>query len=177
MTKPTIRIVVADANVLINLMHVSRLSFCSKLPGLEFMVPDHVREEIIVPEQRAELDRALDTGLLQLTSITDPGDIGLFADLTTRLGRGEAACLVLAVKHGWWVASDERRRFRREALSRIGEKRLIGTVELYVRAIQAGLLTVDEADADKEILERKRFKMAFRSFQEKLQAPAASETS
>ena len=168
MTDSRIRIIVADANVLINLIHVARLGFCSDLPGLEFMVPDHVRQEITQPAQRAELDSALASGALELASITDPGDIGLFADLTTRLGRGEAACLVLAEKNGWAVASDERRRFRREAVHRIGEERLIGTVDLYVRAIRANLLTFEEADADKAILEKKRFKMPFRSFRDKI---------
>jgi predicted nucleic acid-binding protein len=165
----TTRIVVADANVLINLMHVARLGFCSDLPGLEFMVPDHVRQEITQPEQRAELDSALESGVLELASITDQGDIGLFADLIRRLGRGEAACLVLAEGHGWTVASDEKRRFRREAVSRIGEDRIIGTADLFVRAIETSLITVEEADADKEALEAKRFKMPFRSFREVVQ--------
>jgi hypothetical protein len=40
------------------------------------MVPDHVRQEITQPAQRAELDRALESGALKLASITDPGDIG-----------------------------------------------------------------------------------------------------
>ena len=168
MTGPTIRIVVADANVLINLMHVARLSFCADLLSLEFMVPDYVREEITVPEQRIELDRALNSGLLQRASITEPADISLFADLTTRLGRGEAACLVLAAKHGWSVASDEKRRFRREAVSRIGADRIIGTVDLFLRAIRAGLLTIEEADTDKKTLEEQSFKMAFSSFREVL---------
>jgi predicted nucleic acid-binding protein len=169
-TIATIRIVVADANVLINLMHVARLGFCSDLPGLEFMVPDHVRQEITQPGQRAELDLALESGALKLASITDPGDIGLFADLITRLGRGEAACLVLAERNGWALASDEKRRFRREAVRRIGEERLIGTADLFVRAIQAGLITVEEADADKESLASKRFKMPFPSFRAKLRS-------
>ena len=44
------------------------------------------------------------------------------------------------------VASDEKRRFRREATSRIGADRIIGTADLYICAIQAGLVTVEEAD-------------------------------
>ena len=80
MNAPTTRVVVTDANVLINFMHVGRLSLCAELPNLEFVVPDHVRH----------------------------------------LGRGEAACLVLAEKNGWTVASDEKGRFRREAVARIG---------------------------------------------------------
>jgi predicted nucleic acid-binding protein len=168
-TSPSLRVVVADANVLINLMHVARLRFCGELPGLEVVVPDHVREEIIVPEQRAMLDQAMADGLLKVASITEPEDIALFAGLTTHLGRGEAACLVLAVRNGWTVASDEKRRFRREAVSRIGTDRIIGTVDFYKHAIRAGLVTIDEADTDKAALEGLRFKMPFESFREKVQ--------
>lgn len=168
MTRGTETVVVADANILINLIHVSRLGFCADLPGLSFMVPDHVSREIRRPEQRARLDNALDSGVLQLCSISQPEDLSLFADLIVRLGRGEAACLVLAKRHGWTIASDEKGRFRREALKRVGKLRLIGTPDLFVRAIQAGLVTVEEADSDKAILEGKRFKMAFESFREKL---------
>jgi hypothetical protein len=32
-----------DSNVLINLMHVSRLGLLGSIPGHEFVVPDHVR--------------------------------------------------------------------------------------------------------------------------------------
>ena len=173
MTEQAVCIVVADANVLINLIHVARLAFCSELPGYEFVVPDHVRREVSQPEQKAALDHALQTGVLTQVSITDPADIGEFADLITRLGRGEAACLVLAERNGWTVASDERRRFRKEALAPIGEDRLIGTADLFVHAIQAGLISVEEADADKQALESKRFRMPFRSFGEKVQADAS----
>ena len=57
-TTPQI-IVVTDANVLINLMHVARLDLCSRLPGYEFAVPDHVREEITDGKRRMALDEAV----------------------------------------------------------------------------------------------------------------------
>jgi len=165
-TDPPLTIVVSDANVLINLMHVARLDLCTRLPGLEFVVPDHVRDEITGANQRSTLDRAVAEGHLRIATITDPDGIALFAELTRHLGRGEAACLVLAVKNGWNVASDEKRRFRREAASRIGDDRIIGTADIFMVAIRAGLLTIDEADADKEELEKQRFKMPFGSFRE-----------
>ena len=84
----------------------------------------------------------------------------------THLGRGEAACLVLAVRHGWTVASDEKGRFRREAVKRIGGDRIIDTADLYIRAIRAGLVTIEEADVDKATLEARRFRMPFGSFRE-----------
>lgn len=58
MSTPIVRIVVTDANVLINLMIVSRLALLAKIPNHEFVVPEHVREEITIPEQRASLDAA-----------------------------------------------------------------------------------------------------------------------
>ena len=166
MTGSPLRVVVTDANVLINLMHMVRLDLCAALPGLEFVIPEHVREEIKTPEHRKALDSALAGGLFRIASITEPEDIALFADLTVHLGRGEVACLVLAIRHGWMVASDEKRRFRREATSRIGADRIIGTADLYLRAIHANMITIEEADVDKARLEAKRFKMPFGSFRE-----------
>ena len=166
MTTPSRRIVVADANVLINLMHVARLDMCARLRGYEFVVPDHVREEITEPAQRAALDDAVTRGVFRIEAITDLNTVALFAELTVHIGRGEAACLAIAVEKGWTLASDEKKRFRREAETRLGKDRLIGTAELFVLAIQAGLLAIDEADADKAVLEQRRFKMPFRSFRD-----------
>jgi predicted nucleic acid-binding protein len=126
--------------VLINLLHVARLDLLSKLPGHEFVVPDHVREEIDA--------------------------ITVFTELIVHIGRGEAACIAIAAKHGWCIASDEKRRFRREAVARIGAGRLLGTADIFVAAIGAGLLSVEEADADKLTLEERRFKMSFGSYRE-----------
>ena len=88
----------------------------------------------------------------------------IFAELRRRFGRGEAACLALAVVNDWAVASDEGRWFRREVETRVGAQRLVGTVELFLQAIRAGLLTVEQADADKATLGARRFKMGFKSF-------------
>jgi len=160
------RTIVADANVLINLMHVNRLNLCSYLPDCTFVVPDHVRDEITDKVQRAALDDAVTRRIFHIEVIKTIDTISLFAELTTYVGRGEAACLALSVERNWIIASDEKRRFRREAENRIGSGRIIGTRDLYVLAIQAGLITVEEADADKERLEQLRFKMDFKSFQD-----------
>lgn len=162
----SVRIVVADTCVLINLMHVARLELCARIPGVELVVPDHVREEITRPEEKAALAACLARGDLQIEEITDSAAVALFAELTGRLGRGEAACLAIAAEKGWMVASDEKGRFRREAQERIGKDRLLGTPDLLALAIQAGLLTIEEADKDKGVLEGHRFKMGFASFRD-----------
>lgn len=166
MNAPAPRVVVTDANVLINLVHVGRLDLCAQLPGHEFVVPDHVSAEISKDVQRAALDSAVARGVVRVESITSLEAVGFFTDLTVHIGRGEAACLALANERGWSIASDEKRCFRREAVRLIGSDRILGTADLVVLAIRAGLLTVEEADADKAVLERHRFKMSFASFRD-----------
>jgi len=163
---PVLRIVVTDSNVLINLMHVSRLDLLRSLPGHEFVVPDHVREEITNPDQRAALDAAIGAGTVKLESITDLDALATFTELIAHIGRGESACIAIAAKRGWSIASDEKRRFRREAEARLGGERILGTVELFVLAIEARLITVEQADADKLALESRKFKVSFTSFRE-----------
>jgi hypothetical protein len=64
------------------------------------------------------------------------------------------------------VATDERRRFRREAERHIGNARIIGTADVLVAAIRAGLVTIEEAGAGRLVLEERRFRIPFDSFRE-----------
>lgn len=166
MSTPPLRIVVTDANVLINLMHVSRLGLLAKIPSHEFVVPEHVREEITIPEQRATLDAAVSAGWLSIEVIDDLDAITVFAELIEHIGRGEAACIAVAAQKGWLIASDEKKRFLREANARVGAGHVLTTVDVFVLAIKAGLLTIEEADADKVSLEGRRFKVSFGSYRE-----------
>lgn len=116
-----------DTCVLINLIHVARLPLLGRLPGYEFVIPNHVYEEVTDPKQRQALDEALDRGGVKKESLTDLTSVELYASLRASLGSGEAACLALAVTRGWMIASDERRLFRREAVARTVED-LLGAV-------------------------------------------------
>jgi predicted nucleic acid-binding protein len=168
---PPTRVVVTDANVLINLMHAGRLDLLGALTAFEFVVPDHVIAEITVPVPRQVLERALTRGALRQESITDPRELATYAELRRIMGSGEAACLAMAEARGWLIASDEKRRFRREVIARLGEGRLVTTAGLFVIAIRGRVISVEEADQAKEILERHRFRMAFRSFRELVDPP------
>ena len=117
---PSPRTLVVDANIIINLLHVGRLALLAALPGYECVVPEEVVAEITNPAQRQELDVAISNGYLRVETITDFDDLVEYAELRRTLGRGEAACLVLARRHGWLVASDEKGRFQREASPRLG---------------------------------------------------------
>jgi predicted nucleic acid-binding protein len=82
------------------------------------------------------------------------------------MGEGEAACLAVATTRGWLVASDEKRAFLREARNRLGPGRILNTPGLLVLAIRAGLITLEEADRAKHLLEQHRFRMRFNSFKD-----------
>lgn len=165
------RTVVVDANIVINFIHVGRLALLAALPGYDCVVPEDVVAEITEPAQREQLERAAADGYLRIETITDLDDLVQYAELRRTLGRGEAACLVLAGRHGWLVASDERGRFQREASTRLGPDRVVNTAGFLVAAIRAGIISIEDADQAKSILERHRFRLPFRSFGDILSRP------
>jgi len=97
-----------------------------------------VREEITNPYHRSTLDAAIGAGAIKLESVTELDALTTFTELIAHIGRGEAACIAIAAKRGWSIASDEKRRFRREAMARLSSDRIIGTADVFVLAIQAG---------------------------------------
>ena len=160
--------VVVDSSVLINFLHLKRLDIFGKLNFLVFWVPEHVVEEIKDPDQKKQLNEAFKNGWIRKTSITDIEEISLFALHTKTLGKGESACLAVAESRGWFIACDEKRKFRKEAQKRLGEGKIFTTAGLILLAIRKSILTVDEADSLKATLEKKRFKMNFSSFRDLL---------
>jgi predicted nucleic acid-binding protein len=137
-----------------------------RLPSYSFVVTKDVIAEIAQPEQRLQVEAALAAGFFRAEELTQPAELALFAELRQLMGAGEAASLALASSKGWAVASDEKRAFRREALTRLGTGRILTTPGLYVVAIRSGLLSVAEADADKATLQACKFKMEFTSFRD-----------
>jgi predicted nucleic acid-binding protein len=158
------RVVVTDANVVINFIHAGMLGDLPAMVNMDFVVTDEVYEEITRPEQRQILDATLAAGTWTRESMIEPDSIALFATLAVIMGRGEAASLALAMTRRCLVASDERRVFLREARARLGEGRIVDTPGLLLLAIRRGTLTIADADRTKALLETRSFKMKFRSF-------------
>ncbi len=125
MPEQTARVIVSDANVLINFVHIGRLDLMGLLSGLEFVIPEEVKAEIKNPEQRAAVQAAVDAGHIGETRITDHSEIQRYAELNMDFGKGESACLTLAESRGWSLACDEKRAFRRTVVAQIGEDRLL----------------------------------------------------
>jgi predicted nucleic acid-binding protein len=157
------RVVVADAGVLINLIHVDALELLGRLVRFEFVVIEHVAQEITHPDQAAALAEAVRQGWIRRESLDRPEGLEAFADLLRVIDRGEAASLAWAAIEGAAVACDDRRACR-EATARLGAGSILTTPGLLLAAVRDGLLTVDEADAMKTTLEARRFTMPFRSF-------------
>jgi len=166
MPVPCVTVVVADSSVVINLILTGRLMLLAQLEGYRFVVPDEVVEELTWPAHRGAMEEALAAHVIERVAVDAIDSSALVLELHDVIGSGELACLAVADINGWTVASDEKRRFRREAIERLGKDRLIGTVELYLMIIEAGLLSVDDADADLGVLGENRFVVKFASFRE-----------
>ena len=165
---PKIKTTVVDASVLINLLHVERLDFLIDLPGYEFIIPAAVVAEITDAAQAARLNEFIVEKGPHPESLTSIEELELFAELRQVLGRGESACLALAKSRGWYVACDEKGRFLRWVRDNLGHGRLINTAGMILLAIRSDLLSVEEADRLKGVLEEHRYKMTFTSFRELL---------
>jgi predicted nucleic acid-binding protein len=163
---PPARVVVADANVVINLIHAGQFALLGALPGYEFAIPEDVVSEITDPGQRRVLEAAPPAGRLRRETVADPQELARYAEFRGIMGKGEAACLALAECRGWLIASDEKRPLRREVERRLGPGRLITTPGLFVLGIRGGVLSIEEADRAKALLEQRRFRMPFRSFRD-----------
>jgi len=153
-----------DANVLINFIHIERLDILGTLREWTFVAPQEVTNEITDEAQVLALQNAFDAGHIQQTALSSIDEIEKYADFNRTLGKGESACLALALHRGWTIASDEKGAFHRTAIGEIGNERLITAPDIMLHAIHAGLASVDEADGWKDHLATRRFAMNFDSF-------------
>jgi predicted nucleic acid-binding protein len=162
----TSRLVLVDANVLLNFALVDRLDLLGALSDLDFRAPEEVMAEILKQPARSRVEASILSGHVGETSLTDVAELVLFSELRQIMGMGEAACLALAASQRAWIASDEKRVFRKEAEARLGPGSILNTPGLLLLGIRRGLLTVEEADGLKTALEAKKFRMKFGSFRD-----------
>ncbi|MPZ44737.1 MAG: hypothetical protein GEV05_15305 [Betaproteobacteria bacterium] len=130
-------VVITDANVLINLLRIGQLPLLGKLDVYRFLVPEEVVGEITNQAQQDTLAAAIAAGHLGQIVVDTIEALALFAELRDVMGRGEAACLALAATTGCYIASDEKKRFRRRAIELIGEARILRTESILLEATPA----------------------------------------
>jgi predicted nucleic acid-binding protein len=148
-----VRDVASDACYLINFLAVDRIDLLARRTDYRIHVPLEVDAEILRPEQRTRLLAAIDGGHLNTVELVEIPELTEYTGLLRELiGKGEAACLAIAIARGWTVASDERRRFGRLARERLPDRPVITTRGTLVEAVGLGHLTVDEAFAIQDAL-------------------------
>lgn len=118
-------LLVIDTNVIISLIQAGELSLLKQIKGYKVVTPDEVIKEVTNADQAAVLSQALVDGFIVREAVTGVAELESFADFIGQMGRGEAACLAIAVHRDCLLVSDEKRRFRRLALAAIGTTRLI----------------------------------------------------
>jgi predicted nucleic acid-binding protein len=164
--QPKLLEVCTDTCVLINLAHVSRLDLLGQLQDMVFHAPQEVLNEVTDPGQMRKVEAAMENGALRSFKIAAVEELESVAEYVEQFGKGESACLAVAIHRHWVVATDEtkdRRLSREIAAKRI---QVINTPGILLKAIRQGVLSVQAADLIKEELEANRFKMSFKSFQE-----------
>ena len=102
-------VVITDANVLINFVHIGQVTLLGDLPAYRFQLPAEVLHELIDDDQRAQIEAAIATHQLDLMVIEALDTLMLFGELRDLMGRGEAACLAVAATRGYHLASDEKK--------------------------------------------------------------------
>jgi predicted nucleic acid-binding protein len=144
--------VIIETSTLINFLRINRVDLLAGLVAYRFLVTDHVRAEVTThyPAQLANLESALQAGHLSEVSVTDPAELAVFAAMQALrvLGDGECSAIAAASVRKIPIAIDDIRA-RKEAQAHDPAMCLLDTVGLMVEAIQAGVLTVAEADAIK----------------------------
>jgi predicted nucleic acid-binding protein len=153
-------LLIADTSFLVNFLALDRMDILRGLQAYVFYAPNHVIAEVAYAEQQRRLSAALAEGIVTELEITNLAEIALYDALRRFLGDGEAACLAVAATRRWVIATDEKRRLRREIFERLGEEYLLNTPGAIVAALRAGILTVPEAETIRRELASHRFVMA-----------------
>ena len=105
------QVVVTDTNILVNLAHAGRLALLDELLPYQFVLPVEVLDEIKDTQQLAAVNGLLVQGVLTLLTTMSISQLSTYANLKSRMGSGEAACIAWA--RAQRRASSSRRSFPR----------------------------------------------------------------
>jgi len=123
---------IVDACCLINLYASRKPVEMLRALGGEFFVPDQVRREALTirrPDanddtryvsETIDLTEALDAGVIRECRVQDHGEREEFVRYAVELDDGEAACLAIAKRRGWIVATDDKKAIRLATAQQIG---------------------------------------------------------
>lgn len=155
-----------DACILINLLRVHRLDLLGAVPPYVFHAPAEALGEVTYPAQQAELKEALDRGWIRETHLEENTELQIFARANEQLGSGESACLALAQARTWILGTDDSKGAKWKKVISAPGIQVLNTPGILLLAIRQGVLTVEQADEIKTLLEASRFRMGFASFRD-----------
>lgn len=161
--------VATDTCILLNLLRVNRLDLLALLPPYIFCAPPEVIAEVEYPDQRQAVEDAIQRKWLHITRLEDPTELETYTKANELLGSGESACLALAIRRNWVLATDDTKGAKWRKMISVPGIQVLNTPGIILLAIRVGQLTVEQADAIKATLEQYRFKMGFDSFRELLE--------
>ena len=100
-------------------------------------------------------DNRTTSAVLTLTSV-----------LFSQLGKRESACIALAERRGWVLATDDSKGAKWKKVIAAPGIQILNTPGIILLAIRKGVLTIQQADEIKDALEKNKFKMGFNSLGE-----------
>lgn len=161
----TRKVIVLDTTVLLNLGNIDRFSLLPRMADIDFVYLDEALREIVHGDAVPRFEAACREGLIAEATLSDVAGLALFAQLRRQVGLGEAQALAYAHSSGAILATDDKRRpFPMLAAQHLPAGRIVGTIDLYLCLIERGLVSVQEADADKAALAQRRFAMKHATF-------------
>ena len=135
--------IVFDASCAINLVIGDQLSNILQLPEHTFSIGPIVLSEC--EQQSAELDAAVEAGLITLLSDDDiSGSVFLALLNEFGLGEGETECLTICKLTDMHLACDDLKA-RNAAKVIIGLDRVVGTLSLLKRCVEHQIISSDRA--------------------------------
>jgi hypothetical protein len=164
--------VVLDTSTLINFVRIGRIDLLTAHPLYSFLVTDHVRAEFSehYPEQLATVSSAVAAGELTELSVNSAEEVEDFTTLMAlkTLGSGECSAIAVAKSRSLTLAIDDIRA-RKQATSFHRDLTFLNTADLVVSLIQAGRVTIEDADKMKlNWEENHRFRLPFGSFKDQI---------
>ena len=124
-----------DANSVIDLIKLDVLPVVSKASGYAFLITEEVTSEIKWDKQRNVLQQIINARLIWKVSLNDIEELKLFSELTTTLGRGEAASLAYARYHNCYMLSDENNRAFMREVKRVITEYLFSPPSVFLYAL------------------------------------------
>ncbi len=131
-----------------------------------FFCADRSAEGDHVPRSDRRTQQALDRGWIQETRLEEVLELQIFTRANEQLGSGESACIALAEARNWVLGTDDSKGTKWKRVISAPGIRILNTPGILLLAIRQKVLTVQQADEIKTVLEENRFRMGFNSFQD-----------